>query len=88
MEPLISAVLIVRNEQERLPACLDALADVVDEIVVADTGSTDRTFEIAQAHTDRVVRVPWTNDFAAARNAAVAHARGPCVPARARRCGR
>ena len=74
-----SAVLIVKNEQEHLPACLAALDGVADEIVVADTGSTDRSVEIAEGFTERVFRVQWTNDFAAARNAAIAHARGAWI---------
>lgn len=78
-EYLISAVLIVKNEQEHLPACLAALDGVVDEIVVADTGSTDRTREVAEGFTERVFLVPWTQDFAAARNAAIAHARGAWI---------
>lgn len=75
----ISAVLIVKNEQDHLPACLAALDGVVDEIVVADTGSTDRTHEIAEGFTERVFRVPWNKSFAEARNAAVAHARYPWI---------
>jgi len=78
-EYLISAVLIVKNEQEHLPACLAALDSVVDEIVVADTGSTDRTREIAEGFTERVFQVPWNRSFAEARNAAIAHARGTWV---------
>lgn len=76
---LISAVLIVKNEQEHLPACLAALEGVVDEIVVADTGSTDRTTDIVSSYSGRLLHVPWTNDFAAARNAAIAHARGEWI---------
>lgn len=76
---LISAVLIVKNEQGHLPACLAALDGVVDEIVVVDTGSTDRSVEVAEGFTERVFRVPWTGDFAAARNAAIAHARGAWI---------
>lgn len=79
MDPCISAVLIVRNEQAHLPACLEALAPVVDEIVVVDTGSTDRTIEIARAYTERVFHFAWVNNFAAARNAAIAHATGDWV---------
>lgn len=76
---LISAVLIVKNEQEHLPACMAALAGVVDEIVVADTGSTDQTIALAKGFTENIFHVPWTNDFAAARNAAIAHAHCPWI---------
>lgn len=76
---LISAVLIVRNEQDRLPTCLEALAPVADEIIVVDTGSSDRTREVAQSLTERVYQVAWGDDFAAARNAAIAYARGTWV---------
>ncbi len=75
----ISAVLIVRNEAACLQACLQALRLVVDEIVVADTGSTDETLSIAETIADRCVSIPWQDDFAAARNAALAHATGAYV---------
>ena len=78
-EPLVSACLIVRDEQERLPACLRSLRGIVDEVVVADTGSTDLTRAIADSFGCRVIDVPWTDDFAAARNASVDHARGTWV---------
>ncbi|MDP3714523.1 MAG: glycosyltransferase [Mycobacteriales bacterium] len=77
--PELSAVLIVRDEQERLPLCLASLRDVVDEVVVADTGSLDGTVAIAVAMGARVVHIPWTDDFAAARNAALEHARSDWV---------
>ncbi|MBI2425183.1 MAG: glycosyltransferase [Candidatus Hydrogenedentes bacterium] len=74
--PTISAVLIVRDEARHLANCLRALRGVVDEIVVADTGSTDDSVAIAEAAGARVVHFPWCNDFAAARNAALAAASG------------
>ena len=74
--PLLSATLIVKDEQRSLAVALDSLHGVVDEVVVSDTGSTDRTVEIATAMGARVVHRPWTNDFAAARNHAHAEARG------------
>ena len=73
---LLSACLIVKDEQSALPACLDSLTGVVDEIVVCDTGSSDRTVEIATAFGARVTRFPWVGDFAAARNAALAACTG------------
>ena len=55
-EPLLSACMIVKDEEEALPACLERLQGVVDEIVVYDTGSTDRTMEIAEQAGATVVR--------------------------------
>ena len=70
--PTISAVLIVKNEAHHLPDCLGALQQVADEIVVADTGSTDATVEAAKAHTKHVHSIEWHDDFARARNEALA----------------
>lgn len=64
----ISLCMIVKNEENTLPRCLDSVGDAVDEIVVVDTGSTDRTKERARQYTDRVYEFPWRDDFAAARN--------------------
>lgn len=77
--PLLSAALIVRDEERFLEACLRSLLDRVDEIVVVDTGSTDRTREIAGDLGARVLDFCWVDDFAAARNAAVDAARGEWV---------
>ena len=71
-----TAVLIVRNEEERVEACLRSVRDLVEEILVLDTGSRDRTREVARRSGARVVESPWRGDFAAARNEAVAQARG------------
>jgi tetratricopeptide (TPR) repeat protein len=68
--------MIVRDEEANLPACLDSVRGLFDEVVVVDTGSTDRTVEIAQGHGARVFDFPWVDDFAAARNAALARATG------------
>lgn len=65
----VSACLIVRDEEEHLDACLEALEPFVDELVVVDTGSSDRTVEIARAQGALVAEVAWSEDFAAARNA-------------------
>lgn len=66
----ISLCMIVRDEEDVLGRCLDSVADLVDEIIIVDTGSTDRTKEIAEEYTERVYDFPWIDDFAAARNAA------------------
>ena len=66
--PRISLCMIVKNEEKILERCLDSVADLVDEIVIADTGSTDATREIARRYTEKVYDFPWTDDFSAARN--------------------
>ncbi|MFE5324105.1 glycosyltransferase [Paenibacillus sp. NPDC056579] len=76
MGKLLSLCMIVKNEEKLLKRCLDSIADLVDEIVITDTGSTDRTKEIAYQYTDKVYDFTWTNDFAAARNHGIQHAEG------------
>jgi hypothetical protein len=76
---LISATLIVRNEEEYLGACLRSIAGVVDEIIVVDTGSSDRTREIAAHHATRLIDFRWQDDFATARNHAIDHAMGEWI---------
>lgn len=70
----ISLCMIVKNEQQVLARCLDSVKDGVDEIIIMDTGSTDRTKEIAGEYTDKVFETPWINDFSDARNKAFAKA--------------
>ena len=69
--PSIALCVIAKNEEEYLADCLDSARPFVDEIVVVDTGSTDRTVEIARAHGARIEHFTWINDFAAARNFAI-----------------
>lgn len=64
----VSVCMIVKNEEPRLRRCLACLKPIADEILIADTGSTDRTKEIAAEFTDRIYDFPWIDDFAAARN--------------------
>ncbi|TCK98515.1 glycosyltransferase involved in cell wall biosynthesis [Natranaerovirga hydrolytica] len=64
----ISLCMIVKNEEALLARCLDTIKDIVDEINIVDTGSTDRTVEIAKQYTDRVFFFEWIGNFAAARN--------------------
>jgi tetratricopeptide (TPR) repeat protein len=66
---LVSAALIVRDEARHLPDCLASIRDVVDDIVVVDTGSVDDSPAIAAAYGARVYHRAWDDDFAAARNA-------------------
>ncbi|MCL2697152.1 MAG: glycosyltransferase family 2 protein [Oscillospiraceae bacterium] len=68
----LSVGMIVKNEEARLEKCLDALkpllAAVPSELVITDTGSTDKTVEIAGRYTDKIFHFNWVNDFSAARN--------------------
>ena len=64
----ISLCIIVKNEEKHIARCLDSMAGLVDEMIVVDTGSTDRTVEIVSSYTPNVYSYPWTDDFSDARN--------------------
>ncbi|MEW6181594.1 MAG: glycosyltransferase [Bacillota bacterium] len=70
----ISLCMIVKDEEKNLPRCLKSVQDYVDEIIVVDTGSSDRTPDIAASFGALVVRSPWRMDFARARNESLKHA--------------
>ena len=59
----ISLCMIVKNEEAVLARCLDSVASLMDEIIIVDTGSTDRTKEIAARYTDRIYDFAWVDDF-------------------------
>lgn len=77
--PLVTAALIVKDEQEKLPRCLTSIAHWCDEVVVVDTGSTDDTVAIAAAAGATVLHRPWEGDFAAARNCGLDAANGDWI---------
>jgi GT2 family glycosyltransferase/tetratricopeptide (TPR) repeat protein len=77
--PRVSLCLIVKDEEANLADCLGGAADLVDEVIVVDTGSTDRTREIAARFGARVFDFPWCDSFAAARNESLRHATGDWV---------
>lgn len=64
----ISLCMIVKNEEKILARCLDSIRDLMDEMIIVDTGSEDRTKEIAARYTDKIYDFKWIGDFAAARN--------------------
>ena len=59
----ISLCMIVKNEERILKRCLDSVRDLVDEIIIVDTGSTDATKRIAAGYTDKIYDFEWINDF-------------------------
>lgn len=75
----LTLAMIVKDEAAHLGHCLDSVRGLVDEIVVLDTGSTDGTPDLARERGAAVFHAPWTGDFAAARNASLAHATGDWV---------
>src|SRR5260370_39275151 len=79
MAPRVSLCLIAKNEAANLPNCVPSLLPLVHEIIVADTGSTDRTREVAAALGARVVDFSWCDSFAAARNESLRHATGDWI---------
>ncbi len=60
----ISLCMIVRDEEDTIGRCLDAVEKIVDEIIIVDTGSIDRTKEIVAQYTSNIYDFPWINDFA------------------------
>ena len=64
----VSLCMIVKKEEKNLGKCLDSLKGIVDEMIVVDTGSTDRTVEIAKEYGARVEHFEWVDDFSKARN--------------------
>jgi tetratricopeptide (TPR) repeat protein len=75
----LSLCMIVKDEEEMLPGCLEPLHGVVDEMIVVDTGSTDRTVEIAESFGAKVVHFPWNGSFADARNVSIDNATGDWI---------
>ncbi len=75
----LSLCMIVKNEEASLPKCLSSVKDVVDEMVILDTGSTDRTVEIAGEFGAKIYHFEWCNDFSAARNYALKYVQGKWV---------
>lgn len=78
-EPRVSVCLITKNEEKFLAQCLTSVRELATQIVVMDTGSTDRTVEIAKSFGAEVRTIQWGEDFSAARNAALEHVRGDWV---------
>ena len=72
--PTISLCMITKNEEKNLADCLNSVKDIADEIIIIDTGSTDKTKEIAKKFNAKVIDFKWVDDFSAARNESIRHA--------------
>ncbi len=76
---MISVCVIVKNEEQNIERCLGALSGCGFELVVADTGSLDKTREIVQKYTDSLYEFAWCDDFSAAKNYVVSKAQNDLV---------
>src|SRR5204863_5400745 len=74
--PRLSLCMIVKNEERFLRNCLESVKDIVDEMVIVDTGSTDSTLDIAREYGAKVIPHVWKDDFSEARNVSLDHATG------------
>lgn len=74
MKNEISLCMIVKNEEDYLQGCLNSIKDVVDEIIIVDTGSTDKTIEIAKSFGAKIYYFEWNNNFSQARNESLKYA--------------
>jgi len=71
--------MIVKNEENFLADCLESVKNIADEIIVVDTGSTDRSVEIAKKYNSQIHKYTWCNDFSAARNESIKYAKGKWI---------
>jgi|YNPMSStandDraft_2_1061718.scaffolds.fasta_scaffold14086_2 glycosyltransferase involved in cell wall biosynthesis len=78
-KPKLSLCMIVKNEEHCLQKCLDSAKPVADEIIIVDTGSSDRTIKIAKRATSKVYHFPWCDDFSQARNYSLSKASGQWI---------
>jgi|GEM_PF-315795 len=78
-KPFISLSMIVKNEEKDLPGCLNSVQNLVDEIIIVDTGSEDKTVEIAKKYNAKIYHFDWIDNFAAARNESLKHCNGEWI---------
>jgi glycosyltransferase involved in cell wall biosynthesis len=79
LKPRLSVCMITKNEEKFLDQCLKSIKNVADEIIIIDTGSNDKTVQIAQEHGAQIGFFEWCDDFAAARNISIAQANGDWI---------
>jgi O-antigen biosynthesis protein len=74
MSNTISVCMIVKDEEKHLENCLSSIRDLADEIIIVDTGSKDKTKEIARKFTDKIFDLKWNGNFSEARNFSISNA--------------
>lgn len=72
----LSVTMMMRNEEKHIGRCLESIKDIADEIVIVDTGSTDKSIKIAKSYGAKVHRHPWKDDFSLHRNQVIRHSTG------------
>jgi len=77
--PKLSVCMIVRDEEQMLPRCLNSLEKIADELIIVDTGSKDTTISRAKDFGAKIYELEWCDDFSAARNEAIKHATGEWI---------
>ena len=75
----VSLCMIVKNEEKNIKKCLESVKDIVSEIIIVDTGCTDKTVEIAKNYGSKILEFEWKDDFAAARNRSIKDATGDYI---------
>ncbi|AOT69322.1 tetratricopeptide repeat-containing glycosyltransferase family 2 protein [Geosporobacter ferrireducens] len=75
----LSLCVITKNEEKNLSRCIESAKNIVDEIIIVDTGSTDRTVEIAESYGARIFYYPWNDNFSDAKNFAFCQAKGSWI---------
>lgn len=78
-KPFLGVQIVARDEEENILRCLESTRRVADEWIVVDTGSRDRTVELARTFGVEVVSAPWEDDFSKARNAGLAHSKAEWI---------
>lgn len=78
-KPYLSLCMIVKDEEKFIDDCLWSVRGIADEIIIVDTGSRDKTIEIARSHGATIHQYDWTNSFSDARNRAISYARGAWI---------
>ena len=76
---LLSLCIITKNEESKLPVCLSTVKNIVDEIILVDTGSTDNTLQIANEAGAKIYKKKWKNNFSEIRNYALEKANGKWI---------